>query len=506
MPASRTQNTTRNLVWGLINKGVSLIFPFLVRSILIYTLGIEYAGLNSLFTSILSVLSLTELGVGGALTYSMYEPAAKGDIKALSALLNFYKKCYRVIGCIILAIGLILAPFLPRLVSGEYPADINLYSLFGIYLFNSVVSYLMYAYKGAVLTAYQRNEVKSNIATILQLVQYVIQIALLLGFESYYMYVLVTPFISVATNIMTSWYVDKFYPEIKCAGKVPEQEYRDIIKRIKGILFQKIGSIVLSSVDGIVISAFLGLTALALYNNYYMIVTALFGVLTVVTNSIIPSIGNALIMKSREENFEDYKKFNFIYVWIVIWMAVSMLCLYQPFIELWIGKEYVLDEKLMYLFVLYFFIHKWHDMSFVYQEAGGIWWETRYASFFAALMNVTLNIILVQYIGLAGILLSTIISVILVYNTCYTYIVIKTLFKVRMGKFVMREVLYIIAFLVACVLSYYLCLQIEGSLWFVVLMRALTCLVVPNIILVLFFGRTREFRETVKMLKTIIKK
>lgn len=503
MKTSRTKNSTRNILWGLVNKGIGIILPFLMRTLIIYILGIQYAGLNSLFTSVLGMLSLAELGVGNALTFSMYEPAAKDDYKQLSALLNYYKKCYRIIGCVILVIGVMIIPFLPLLINGGYPDDINIYVLYCIYLFNTIISYFMYAYRGSVLYAYQRNDIQSNIATIMQIVQYSFQIVLLLIFYNYYVYIIVTPFISIGTNILTAYFTKRMFPQIKCIGKLEKKKKMDISQKVKGMIYQKIGGVVLGSVDNIVISVFLGLTLLGIYNNYYMIITALFGILSVLMNSIIPSIGNAINEKNRDENYKDFCKFNFAYYWIVTWFSACMIGLYQPFMKLWVGEKYVVSDNLMILFVLYFFIYKWMDMGYVYQEAAGMWWETRYVPIIAAVINLVINIILVQIIGLAGILISTIISVICVYNTGYMYIIFKNYFMKPIKYYAINQVKYAAVAFVGIALTYFICNNILQNGIIGLVEKLLICIILPNIYLVLIWHRTAEYKEICKMIKKL---
>lgn len=506
MKDSRTKNSVRNILWGVINRIIGIIMPFLIRTLLIYVLGVQFVGLSSLFSSILGVLNLAELGIGSALTYTMYEPAVNEDTKMLSTLLNFYKRCYRIIGIIILSIGLVIMPFIKNFINGQYPAGINLYILYGVYLFNTVISYFMFAYKGAVLTVYQRNDIKSNIATVWQLLQYFIQIMLLLIFKNYYAYIIVTPFISIGSNIVTAYYTDKLYPEIICSGMIDNKIKKDIIKKIKGMFFQKIGNVVLSSVDNIVISSFLDLSILAIYNNYYLIIGSLFGILAVLMNSIIPSIGNAIYTKSLDENYADFKKFNFIYVWIVSWFAVCFLCLSQPFIMLWLKNEdFLLPDNLIFIFVCYFFIYKWMDINYVYQEAAGLWWENRYIPLIAAIANLIVNISLVHIIGLSGILISTIMSTLLIYDVGYIRIIFKYFLKRSPKEYIFRQLYYAAITVIVMLITYNICMNIHKEGISEIFWKAILCIFIPNFIFTIFYHKLPEFAQSVCLVKKIIK-
>lgn len=220
MKLDKGKNTKRGIAYGLMNKLATLTLPFLVQTILIKTLGVEYVGVKGLFSSILSVLSLTELGVGSAIVYSMYKPIAEDDTQTIGALLNLYRRLYRVIGLIVLLLGLIIMPFLDLLIDEKAPNSINLQAIFFLYLFNTVISYWMYAYKSSLLNAYQRIDVISIIGTITQTLTYFFQIVFLLVSKNFYVFLIITIFFTVVNNLITSKCVDRMYPEIKCEGEI----------------------------------------------------------------------------------------------------------------------------------------------------------------------------------------------------------------------------------------------------------------------------------------------
>ena len=186
----RSNNILRNALSGFFYKGVTLTFPFIIRTIIIYRLGAEFAGLSSLFSSILQVLSLTELGISNAIVYEMYKPISTGNTSMVSALLNLYKKLYRIVGCLILTIGLVLVPFLDTLIHGSYPSEINIYVLYFIFLLNTVLSYFLFAYKSALLFADQRQDIENVINMMIIAITYIVQIIVLIIFENYYIYIL----------------------------------------------------------------------------------------------------------------------------------------------------------------------------------------------------------------------------------------------------------------------------------------------------------------------------
>ena len=206
----RTKNATRNIIFGLVLKTYQIIVPFLMRTAMIYFMGVQYLGLNSLFTSILQVLNLAELGVGSAMIYSMYRPIAEDDNKTICALMKLYRTYYRIIGLIIAIVGCLLTPFIPKLISGEIPNDVNIYILYWLNLAATVLSYWLYAYKNSILQANQRTDVVSKVTLITNTVQYILQILVLWFFKNYYLYVIVMLATQAVTNIFTAIVADKF--------------------------------------------------------------------------------------------------------------------------------------------------------------------------------------------------------------------------------------------------------------------------------------------------------
>lgn len=337
----RTDNAKRNLIWGFIQKIVSVLIPFVSRTIMIYVLGMEYIGLNSLFASILSMLSFAELGIGSALVFSMYKPIADGDDDKVCALLAFYRRCYIVIGTIIVGCGLVILPFLDKFITGDVPSDTNIYVLFLIYLFNSAVGYFLFAYKQSILIASQRIDLVSKVNLIVSFFLNVLQIAALLIFRSYYAFIIILPVSTCVSNLWIAYVTKEHYPQYICKGMIGKEEIKVIAEKVGGLLCQKIGNIVLCNVDAIVISSFLGLRILGIYNGYFYVISTLMGFLYIIQQTLIPSVGNSIAKESKEKNYKDFSKFQYIYMWIVSWCSVCLLVLFQPFIGMWQGTEHL---------------------------------------------------------------------------------------------------------------------------------------------------------------------
>lgn len=437
---SRIKNVSNGITKGLINNALTIILPFISRTIIIQQLGTEYVGLGGLFTSILQVLSLSELGFGTAIGYMLYKPIAEKDTDSINAILNFYKKVYRVIGIVILAVSVVLIPFLDNLIAGDIPNGINIYVLYFIYVFNTVISYFLFAYKKILLSAHQRYDTEVSIASFCILMQYTFQIILLVLFKNYYVYVLVIPVMTLINNIVSVIIVNKNYPEYYCKGELDSRDIKGILKNTGGAFFAKIGSTVFLSVDDIVISAVLGLTILGIYKNYYYVISCMIAIFAVVHNSIRPVIGNILVTETKELIWNTFRKINYIYMIFVIICASCCFSLLQDFEFVWCGSENMLKFDIVFLLVVCFFAGRLSSILNVYQEAAGILWQGKFIPLISAIVNLTINIILVNIIGLSGVVISSIVSALFVNFPGYTYIIFKHLFNEKKQKnFFLRD-------------------------------------------------------------------
>lgn len=453
---SRTKNAVRNIYCGLFNKIITILFPFLIRTVLIKKIGIEYAGLNSLFSSILQVLNLTELGFASAVVYSMYKPIAEDDKETICALLNFYKRVYFIIGLVILILGASIIPVLPKLIKGTVPEGINIYILYGIYLLNTSLSYLLFGYKNSLLNAHQRRDVISDILTITQGLMNLCQLAILLTIKNYYLYVIMMPVFTVLNNILVGITTKRMFPEYLCKGKLDISIRKDIRKKVAGLMISKLAQTSRNSFDSIFISAFLGLTTTAVYSNYMLVFTSLTGIINVITNSMQAGVGNFIQTESPEKNYELLKKLALLYALLIGWCATCMLCIYQPFIKTWLGESFMLPFAIVIMICAYFYLLiSGHGCSLFYHGCG-MWWNGKYLAVTESLINIIGNYIFVKNFELYGIVLATIISTLIgsVWTLC---ILFKFFFNnKKMIKFFLFEVFLAFISFVLCSLTLFI--------------------------------------------------
>ena len=500
MRLEKTKNAKRNILFGALNKFVTLLLPFFVRSVIIYVLTAGHLGLNGLFSSILQVLNLTELGFSSAVVYSMYKPIAENDEEKICALLNFYRKVYFSIGCIVLVIGIGLFPFLDFLISGEYPDDIDIHLIYFVYLFNTVISYFAFAYKNSLLNAHQRTDIISNINTITLGLLYVLQIIFLFVTKNYYVYIFLMPFFTIINNILIAIITKKMYPKYFCKGKISKETLSGIIKQISGLMVTKICAVTRNSFDSIFISAFFGLTVTAIYGNYYYIMSAIVGILTVISNGILAGVGNSIVTDSTKKNYNDMRKMNFLYMWITGWCTICLCCLYQPFMTLWVGTDLMFSFDIVICFCVYFYSLEMGVVRGVYSDAAGLWWQNRYRALAESIVNIVLNFCFALWFGVIGIIVATLISLIIINFGFGSQIVFKYYFKDSslLKEYFIDNVKYALVTFIIGFSTFFACyfISVEGFLGLVI--KALVCLVVPNILYVIIYYRTQMYNNSMK--------
>lgn len=506
MKLERTVNAKRNIIYGFMLKIYQLLIPFLMRTALVHCLGVEYLGISSLFTSILSVLNLAELGVGSALVFSMYKPIAEDDEDTICALMKLYRLYYRIIGLIILLVGLVITPILPYLVKDNLPKDVNLYVLYFINLGACVLSYWLFAYKNAILSAYQRNDISSKISLLINTILYVFQFVALFYFRDYYLYIMLTLVFQIIANIVTAIVCERMYPNYKPKGELSKKAIKEINGKVKDLFTAKIGGTIINQADTIVISSFLGLTMLAIYNNYYYILSSIIGFATIGYAALTAGIGNSLVTESNEKNYRDFKTILYISMGATCVCTACFLNLFQPFMKIWMGKKLMLDISLVVCLCAYFVIYELNAVLNLFKDAAGIWHQDRFRPLVVSLSNLALNLATVKFLGLYGVMLSTVITMAFIGIPWVTINLFKNIFKEQsIKKLVLKIVLYLTEIVCIGGLTYVICSFLPWGIIGIVL-RLVVCVIVSTILYVLGTFKLKEANSALILVKKILKK
>ncbi len=501
----RTRNTVTGAIWGAVEKASTILLPFIVRTFLIKKLGSEYLGLSGLFSSILQVLNLTELGFGSAAVFVMYKPIADDDYSTTGAILAFLRKVYKLIGLITITAGVVCTPFLKYLITGNVPSDINIYILYYIYIANTAVSYLLFAHKQSLLSALQLNRITSKITFFTNTAMRLCQIAVLVLIPNYYLYIVLMPIFTIVSNISCSVIVDKNYSKWLVYSKLEDSIRHDIKKRIFPLMSTKLAGVLVNAADTLVVSAFLGLTQVAIYNNYYYIMSSVSGFLIVIYNAMQAGIGNALVIDSHEKIMADFKKFCFINNWVVTFCTVCLLCLYQPFMELWVGKDLMLSFGMVILFCVYFYANTIQRIVVIYKDAAGIWKEDMLRCYLSCGLNLLVNIVTVGYIGLYGVIGSSVAANV-IGLPWMAFILYKTVFKESSKEFYLNEIKDAAIAVIVCFLTLTVCNLVPFGGVMGLLLKAAISVILSNLLLFVCYFKSKQFALSKDWVLGVIKR
>jgi O-antigen/teichoic acid export membrane protein len=440
------KNTRRNVAANSVARVIALLFPFLNRTLFLWLLGPQYLGLNGLFTSLLGVLMLAELGFGTAVICSMYKPIADDDRDLVCAYLSFYRTIYRWVGTVIFVVGLCLLPFLRSLVKGDLPPGLNLHMLYLLHLVNTSLSYFLFAYRGSILGAHHRNDVLTNIRTVVLVTQYatvflILLVKFLTPSQKYYGYVIATVFFTVIQNLLIMAASRRLFPYIAPRGELPKERRSHVLQDVGAIFMHKLGAVISYQIDNVVISAFMGLGWVAAYGNYYYVYTTVAGLPAIVYSSMMGGFGNRIHTASREDNFRLFMRVTRIVGVIIIWCAAMMLALYQPFIEVWMGsKSQNLVQPFLTsaLLVLLFYVNQSRQVLLTFKGAAGLWHADRWKPVVSGAVKLLTCLLSVLFLPdadkLNGVILSSIIGYVLVQIPWESYVVFTAYFDRKQGR------------------------------------------------------------------------
>ncbi|MEG1254499.1 sugar translocase [Clostridium sp.] len=504
----RIQNSIKNIIFGLGGQLASTILAFITRTVFIYVLGAEYLGIDGLFTNVLSLLSLANLGFDSAIIFSLYKPLSDKNNVEIKGYIGIYSVVYKFVGTFVFFIGILLIPFLPYIISGELNIKENLTVIYIMFLLNSSISYF-YIYKQSILIANQQNYIISKVHTLFMLLSNVLQIVVLLISKNYLLMLGIQLICRVLENIYISKCADKEFPFLKdkkIEGKLSKEKKRSLYKNVYSMLLYKISGTVINSTDNIIISYFVGIFYVGIYSNYLLIISTLRTLLSYIFSSLKASVGNLMVSKDNEKKEFIYYEIFFLSFWIYGFLSICLFILLNDFITIWIGEKYVLDTFTVLIIIVNFYTEGMQNVSTTYRDTTGLFSVGKYRPIIAAIINIIVSIILAPKLKISGILLGTIISRVLVYFWFDPYVIHKYVFKKRiMSYFIeyIKKVFIIVAtgnitFLVTKTI-------IVESLFLRFFINCGICILVPNVIFLTIFYKNKYFKYLNNIFRTFIK-
>lgn len=500
----RVKNSIRNMMASLTGQVFGILINFVNRRIFVQILGVELLGINGLFSNIISLLSLAELGVGIAIIYSLYKPIAEKDNEKINALLNYYRIIYRNLGFLILALGSFLIPFLDYIIKNDTQID-NVDLIFVIFILNTAVTYF-FSYKRSIIIADQKNYIVTMYHYLTIFISNATQIAMLIIFRNYILYLLVNVLFRILENVLIAKLADKKYPFINDLkrNKLTQNERKELTKNIRALTFHKFGAVVINGTDNIIISTFLGLYWVGLYSNYIVITTGLVMVLGQIFGAITASVGNMNVLASKEKIHEMFNNILLANFWIYGFCGITFYVLSKDFVTLWLGNEYLLSNSVVIIISISFLLNGTRKASLIFKDAMGLFWYDRYKPVAESLVNIVFSIILVRKIGLPGVFLGTIISNI---STCFwiePFVLYKYGFRMGKRQYYYKYGVYSIATIMAFAVIEFTVAFINYSPLINLLIKGVLCILLINIVYTVLFFKTKEFKYYMKLLKGLV--
>ena len=490
---SRTNNMIRNVSWSFLGQGLGILASFIVRIVFIRILGSTYLGLDGLFSNILTILSLSELGVGTAITYSLYKPLAEKDESKLKSLMALFKKVYTVIGLVIFGIGFGLTPFLSFFIN-DMPDIKGLEIIYMLFVTNTAVSYF-FSYKRNLILADQNRHIETIYRYGFYIAMNFIQIIYLLISKDYFGYLIIQVIMTILSNWSLSLKADKMYPFLKDKKieKLSKKDKNEIVKNTKGLMIQKVGNVVVNSTDNIFISKFVSLASVGLYSNYRLVIYALSMVINQIYASLTPGIGNFFIDQDESRRIELFKKSNFITFWLSYFCSICLIVLFNDFIYMFAGKDYIFGIGVVFIIVFNFYITVMRKVIISFREAAGLFYKDRYRTVFEVVSNLIVSIVLAKYLGVLGVFIGTVISYFSLSFWVEVYVLFKDGLKSSVSRYYLDYFSKMVLTLIVGFILYLLCGLIGGHILVRFIIKCFICVLVPNIVFILIYRNSSEF-------------
>ena len=490
---SRTEYSVLNIVTGLGGYAVNTVVGLICRMIFTRTLSADYLGVSGLFTNILTMLSLAELGIGSAIVYALYKPLATDDREKIASLVRFYGKCYQTIGIVVAAIGIIVMPFLDLLITEQPNIKENIYLIYGIHLFNTASTYF-FSYRSSLLMAAQQNYIVTGINYAITIGQSILQMIWLAAAHEYIGYLLIQSIGTFIYNFSVSYIAKRKFPYIveRKINPLEKEEKRGLIRNVRALIVWKLSGLLVNSTDNIIITYFSGLAAVGLSSNYTLLSSTLNSLLNQLFNGITASVGNLNAIESKEKKMSMFYSINLANFWLFGWASIGIFVMSTDIVRLFFGENYVLPLNIPFVIALNFYMVGMQSAVWTFKNTLGLFRPGRYLLIVTATINLVCSIWLGKIWGLFGILFATAISRAFT-NTWYDpYAVFKYGFQESVRPYFVRYMKYTITLLAVGFICYKLCSFIHYSLLINALLKSFVCSIVPNLIFLICFGENRR--------------
>lgn len=489
---TRIEQVNKNIKYSVLIYILNCFLKFGVRLVFIRTLPIEYLGINGLFTNLLSILSLAELGIGPAIVYSLYKPLAYNDTETIKSLMNLFKKAYIVIGSFIIIVGICILPCLDWLIKDNNIVDIDYFYM--IFLLNTGVSYF-YSYKRNLIIADQKQYINSIYEIGSQVLLAVMQIAVLTIYPNYWLYIILMLIVTIGENFTIAKKTEKLYPYINDRSvKILDNDIKDTITRnIKAMIIHKIGGMAVFSTSNIILSKFIGLGVVGIYGNYCLVINVVNNFTVQFVASVTASIGNLVALESNEKKNKVFNVIEFLVAWQAMIASCGFYVLFNVLIKLWIGEQFLFTESIVSFLIVNFYLSYMRVAVNTFKNASGLYWHDRYKPLAEAVINLVSSVYLTIHYGVIGVIWGGIISTLL---TCFwvePYVLFRNGINIKLKDYFKDYFKYTVVTFLTAIFSKWLYgkLFIEVTIINFVL-GVILCLLISNTVWIFLFRKREE--------------
>lgn len=499
----RSQKALKNISTGLFNKIAVMLLSFFTKTVFIRLLGAEYNGVNSLYTNILSMLALAELGVGNVLMFYLYSALNEKDEEKIIVLTSEFKRIYYIIIVCVITIGVAFVPVLRFLVKSSLQYN-ELIVYYLLYLCNSVASYFV-VYRTMVLRADQKEYIVNNCNTITTIVMYTLQLVYLFVFKNYLGYLIIQVVCTIGNNLVQNWIAVNRYPYLKnkTTKHLEKYESREIFKNVKATFAFKVSDTILDQTDNIIISVMFGTVMVGYYANYYLIIAYLVQIASIVVSGLIASLGNLYATGDIEYSYKMIKCFMLFFSAFGAFCCACYASIVQIFIPIWVGKEYVMGFDLVIAVLAVFYVRMATNTVWMCRSAMGLFKEVQYINLIAAILNIFLSIVLGMFIGVSGVIVATAVSRLLT-SFWYEGKVVFEKLQIPVGNYFRLQLKYFIIFLVIVAGSYFInkVFLLHGIIGIVI--GVVVCAVITLVVEYITQRKTEEYSIIFSRVKAIV--
>ena len=491
---SRTEYSARNTTVALIARSMAILTGFFGRVVFTHTLSREYVGINGLFTDILSVLALSELGIGTAITFALYQPIADRDIEKQKSLMKLYRKFYVMVAALVLAGGLLVIPFLDILIRDQPQVD-HLIIIYLMYLANAVVSYIG-IYKKTLVDAHQLSYLGVVYQTTSWIIQNLLQMIVLLTTKNFLLYLSILILCTIGNNICITRKADRLFPYLRDrdAAPLPKEEKTKIYDNIKAMLMHKIGNVMVNNTDNLLLSALVGTLSVGCYSNYFLIIGSVKQVLEQIFQGITASVGNLGVKEHKERIHRIFSATFFLGQWVCGVITITMYEVLDTFVGISFGEQYVFPKAVTLILCLNFYLLGMRQPTLVFRDSMGLFRYDRYKSIAEAIINLVVSVVLGLKFGTIGVFLGTLISTVTTSLWIEPYVLYKYRLQTSSRRYFLQYGFYTAVTFLLWFLQDKICAHMVGNPWFMCIGRAVFCVVFTNAVYLLLYHRTPEFR------------